>query len=146
VSGKETRSYRGNGFAIDLPEGWKDTTVHTLEGPVEDGIQHNVLITTERDLPFESAAQYAQSQLAGLETELKSYRLLERGPVTLQNGLPAYRLIFSWQPTDGVLIYQHQLYVMVDGTGYKLTATFSKKTHKTLGPKVQGILFSFRPE
>lgn len=146
MPGKETRLYRGDRFTVDLPEGWKDTTIHTLEGPVEDGIQHNILITAERDLPFDSALQYAESQLASLETELKSYRLLEKGEVTLQSGLPAYRIIFSWQPTESVVIYQHQLYVLVDRAGYKLTATFSKKTHKTLGPAAQRILMSFRPE
>jgi len=143
---RKSRPYRGDGFTVDLPEDWRDTTIHTLEGPAKDGIQHNILITAERDLPFETAVQYAESQISSLESELKGYRLLDKGPVTLDNGLPGHRIIFSWQPSENLLIYQHQMYVLVDRTGYKLTATFSKTTYKTLGPAVQGILMSFRPE
>ncbi len=62
----------------------------------------------------------------------------------LANGMTAYQAIFSWFPTDGVKVYQEQIFVLAEGCAYMLTATFSKKTRKTLGPQVERMMLSFR--
>ncbi len=139
------RIYQGNGFTVNQPEGWVDKTVYTLTGPLEDGIQHNILVTIEEDVEFDSIVDYADFHITAMEEELKGYTVLKREEISLDNGLPAYRAIFRWYPTDEMCIYQEQMFVLADGAAYKLTTTFTKKTRKTLGPQVERILMSFQP-
>ena len=136
----------GNGFTVCVPEGWQDKTNYTLAGPVQDGIQHNVLITVEQDVEDDSAADYADRQIESLEMQLHGCRLLKRAPVVLANGLEAYEAIFRWHPMEEVRLYQRQVYVLFEKTAYTLTTTFSKKTRKTIGPEIDRILMSFKPE
>jgi len=140
------RIYRGNSFNIDQPKEWQDRTIHTLIGPIEDDIQHNILITIDENVPFDSLLDYADWQITAMEESLKGCRLLKREEILLNNGLPAYRAVFRWYPSDSLRVYQDHIFVLVDKTAYKLTTTFTKKTRKTLGPAVERILLSFQPE
>jgi hypothetical protein len=141
----EFRIYQGNGFSISQPDGWEDKTIHTIMGPVDNGIQHNILITVEPNVPFKSVDEYADIQITAIETELQSCILLKREKITLANGFPAYKVVFRWTPSDKFRVYQEQIFVLADKTAYKLTTTFTKKTRKTLGPAVERILMSFQP-
>ena len=138
--------YQANAFFIACPEGWTDNTVYTLTGPVTDGIQHNVTITLARDLPFTSVREFAEWQIRTTEQELRSCKLLKKGAANLANGLPAYQAIFVWYPTEGLKIYQEQIFVLSEGTAFVLTATFSKKSRKTLGAQVERMMLSFEPQ
>jgi len=77
---------------------------------------------------------------------LKSCTFLKKGETKLDNGMEAYEAIFSWFPVEDVKIYQHQIYILVDSTAYKLTASFTKKTRQTLGPQVERMMLSFNPK
>jgi len=138
--------YQGNGFIVDKLEGWRDKTIYTLVGPVEGGIQHNLIITVDYDIIVDTLADYAELQIMALENELKSCRLLKKGKTNLKNGMPAYEAIFSWYPSDELRIYQHQIFVIHEKVGYNITASFTKKTRKTLGPKVVRMMLSFNPQ
>ncbi len=140
-----TTTYQGNGFVVDQLDDWRDKTVYTLVGPVEGGIQHNLIITVDYDNYLDSLANYADRQIMALENELKSCRLLKKGETALKNGMPAYEAIFSWYPTENLRIYQHQIFVLNEKVGYNITASFTKKTRKTLGPKIVRMMLSFNP-
>ena len=137
--------YQANTFTMSCLEGWQDKTIHTLTGPVVDGIQHNVLITVEPGMAFDSVREYAEWKIGALESELKSCRLLKKGGIVLASGLPAYKAVFSWYPTEALRVYQEQIYVLHEKNACKLTATFTKKTRKTLGPQVERMMLSFNP-
>jgi hypothetical protein len=137
--------YQGNLFTINLYEDWEDKTVYTIAGPVTDGIQHNIVITVDPEVQADNLRDFADWNIAALQNELKGCRLLLQGKIALANGLPAYRAIFRWYPTEDLRIYQEQIYVLVEKTGYRLTASFSKKTRKTLGPQVERMMLSFNP-
>lgn len=137
--------YRANSFSLSLYESWQDKTVFTITGPVETGIQHNLVITVEEETQFESLRDYAEWQINIMENELKACRMLKREEIKLTNGMPAYRAIFSWYPTDELRVYQEQMYVLHEKTAYRMTATFTKKTRKTLGPLVEQMMLSFTP-
>lgn len=139
------KPYHAQWFSLTVLEHWQDKTIYTLSGPVEDGIQHNIVIMLEQNSEFETVREYAEWQIGSLEQELKSCRLLKKGPTKLANGVPAYQAIFSWYPTDVLKVYQEQLFVLAEKTAYKLTATFTKKTRKTLGPQVERMMLSFVP-
>jgi hypothetical protein len=122
-----------------------DKTIFTLSGPVTDGIQHNITITAEHDLLGERLRDYADINVQALEEELKSCRILLREDIRLGNGTPAHRVIYKWYPTEKLRIYQEMILLLAGESGYKLTATFTKKTRKTLGPQVERMMLSFEP-
>jgi len=138
--------YHAQYFSLTLLESWQDKTVYTLTGPVEDGVQHNITINLEPEVQFDSLREFAEWQIRTLEEELKGCRLLKKEEIKLANGMPAYRAIFSWYPTDEVRVYQEQMYVLHEKSAYSMTATFTKKTRKTLGPLVERMMLSFNPQ
>jgi len=141
----KTLIYQGNGFTVDQLEEWQDKTLYTLTGPVTDGVQHNVIINIDKEVQFDTLEEYADWQIKTLETELKSCTLLKKGETKLTNGTDAYEAIFKWYPVEDIRIYQHQIYVLIEKTAYKLTASFTKKTRKTLGPQVERMMLSLNP-
>ncbi len=140
------RLYYGNNFSIRQPEGWNDKTIHTLYGPIDDGIQHNIIISVEYGITCNTVEQYADIQIESLENNLKSFILLKRDKISLSNGFPAYKIVFRWYPTENMRLYQEQIFVLVNKTAYKLTSSFTKKTRKTLGRQIEQILMSFTPQ
>jgi hypothetical protein len=141
----KTIVFQGNGFTINQLEDWEDKTIYTLIGPVTDGIKHNVILNVEKDIPFDSLQEYADYQIKTIEKELKGCMLLKKGDTKLFDGTEAYEAIFKWYPLDDFKIYQHQIYILKDKTSYKLTASFTKKTRKTIGPQVERMMLSFKP-
>ena len=137
--------FHGNGFILNIPEDWQDKTVYTIIGPIEKGIQHNIIIMVDYQVEYSSVAEYADSYILALDEQLKGYRLLKQGVKNLTNGLPAYEVIFRWYATDELRIYQQQIFILSGDTGYRLTASFSKKTRRTLGPLVEKMMLSFQP-
>lgn len=136
---------RADRFMMPLDEDWQDTTTYIITGPVTDGIRHNITIDVDREPELDSLLAYVELQVFSLEQELNNCHLLLKEPITLDTGLPAYRVIFGWYPTEEQYLYQEQVYVLHEGTGYKLTATFTKKTRKMLGAEVEQIMLSFDP-
>jgi len=139
-------SFRGNGFTIDMPEEWQDKTIYTLAGPLEDDIQHNIMINVEQDVEIDSVADYADRQIESLETQLHGCLVLKRDEIRLANGLEAYEVIFRWHPMEDVQYYQRQIYVLFEDTAYTLTTTFTKRSRKIRGPEIDRIMMSFEPE
>lgn len=139
----KTRLYTADTFSLKLLEDWQDKTIFTLTGPVTDGIQHNVLINVDPDVPFDTVEEYASWQIKSLEDELKGCILLKEGQIKLDNKMDAYEAVFSWYPTDDVRIFQHQIYFLHEKTAYKMTASFTKKTKQTIGPSVVRMMLSF---
>ena len=136
----------GNGFTVNQLEEWEDKTIYTITGPVTDGIQHNIIITVDRENTFESLSEYAEWNIKTLEEELKGCTLLKKGETQLTNGSEAYEAIFGWYPLDDYRIYQHQIYTFYEKTAFKLTASFTKKTRQTIGPAILRMMLSFNPE
>jgi len=137
--------FQANLFTLEKLNDWQDKTIYTLTGPVEDGIQHNVVVMVEENCPFSSLLDFADWNIQGMEEQLKGCRLLKKVEKKLSSGLDAYEAIFSWYPNDDLRIYQQQLFVLAGGVGYKLTASFTKKTRQTMGPKVELMMLSFNP-
>ncbi|MFH1742430.1 MAG: hypothetical protein ABIH23_25785, partial [bacterium] len=65
---------------------------------------------------------------------------------TLDNGREIYECVYKWIPVDGRIIFQKLIYMIVDDAGYTFSAAFTKKTIKTIGVEVEGIINSFNPE
>lgn len=140
------KRYCAHRFTFSMGDNWNDETVYILGGPVADGLQHNITIHVEPEVQVDALLDYAEVQIQALQAELNGCRLLQKDQVQFNNGLPAYRAIFTWNPAENQRLYQEQLYVLHQQMGYILTATFTKKTRKTLGAHVERIMLSFTPE
>lgn len=149
TSNKQTdggdRRLLNNRFGLTLPPGWQDESVFRFQGPEEDGIQHHIIVTIGNDIGME-LERWAGTCIQALENELQGFRELKRGGVVLNDQTPAYEFVYRWTPMEDREIYQRVIYVLRNGTGYMLTASFSKKTWKTFGPVVDKILMSFTPD
>ena len=135
--------FRGNSFTLDTPEGWQDITVYTIAGPIQDDMQHNIVVNIAYDLEADSVATLGKLQIETLEAQLQGLRILKHGEITLNNGQEAYEVIFRWEPTNFGRLYQQQIYVLSGKTAYTLTSSFTRKTRKTKGPLVNRIMMSF---
>ena len=140
------KPYRADAFQLDLPAGeWTDRSVYTLTGPTIDGIQHNITILREPDVEADTLHDFAGQQMAALELQLDGCQVLLDDAIQLASGRPAYRVIYTWQPSDDLRLYQEQLYVLHDGQGYTLTASFTRNTRKQLGAAVERMMRTFTP-
>jgi hypothetical protein len=140
------RRYRGGGFALDLPGGWWDRTVHVLRGPDADGLPHRLVLTSDPSVQAGDVRAYGAMQVRALEQDLRGCRVLRQEEVRLRDGRPAYRATVAWFPQGELCLYQEHLFVLHGGTGYRLSATFTKKTWKTLGPGVERMMLAFTPD
>lgn len=134
-------SNTNNLFQIPLPEGWKDTTIHTFQGPLESGVQHNLVVTVDNELPAKiSVEAWAQKQLASSQIELPGFVMMKEQAKVLASEEDAYEVVYRYCPVDGKFLYQKQLFVIVERKGYTFTASFSKKTLKTLAHDVDAMI------
>jgi len=108
------KTFTANEFTINMYDDWQDKTIYTLTGPVTDGIQHNIIVSIDRDVEVDSLSDYVDWQVRTLEEQLKSCRLMLKEEIKLNNGIPAYRAIFSWYPNDNLRIFQEQMKYSAD--------------------------------
>lgn len=142
----EPHTYRADAFQCTLPNAaWTDRSAHTLTGPTHDGLTHSISITAIEDVEVEEASVLAQNEREKLKAQLDGCRLLMDNPIALACGHPAHREIYVWSPDDDRKLYLEQLYTIYENTGYVLTAGFTPKTRKPLGPEVERLMQSFRP-
>jgi len=132
-----------NRFNLKLPAEWKDQSVYRYEGPEEDGIRHNIYVTIENDIEEQDLEKYADKNIRAVEAELQGYQELKKGKITFLSGIQGVDTVYKWFPVENREIYQRAIYLTKNNTGYILNATFSKKTWKMLGAKVDEILMSF---
>jgi hypothetical protein len=136
-----------NQFSINLPDGWLDTTTYTFQGPNDSGVQHNLVIVVD---PSEKKnidlKTYATQQLDTSKIALPGFELISEKEKTLSSGVEAYEIVYKYIPADEVIIFQKQVIILIEQIGYLFTASFSKKTLKTIANEVDEIIASFIPK
>ncbi len=144
-----SRTFVANRFSIDLEVDWTDRTAYVLMGPEEHNLQHTITIATDDEAGDEAGDEdllaYAYPQVDGMLETLKGCRCQARGLTRLDCGVPAYFAAFVWWPSDERRVYQEVWFVVHEGTGYRITASFTRKTRKTLGPAVRRAVHGFIP-
>ena len=136
-----TTPFRADAFALALPPGWSDATVHTVAGPVADGRAHHVtVVTTAHDGQPLAALADAQAQ-AALDA-LPGAAVLLRDAVTLDDGSPAERAVLRWSPAIGDVLYQQQVVAVIGDRAVTLAASFSARSRRALGPEVHRLMLS----
>jgi hypothetical protein len=130
-------------FALSFPDLWKDETIYSFKGPEDSGIQHGLLVTIDREPDTDDLARYAEARVNALENTLQGAEFLKQDEKELSSGYPAYEVVYKWVPTEGKVLWQRQVWILAEGAVYNFTASFSKKTFKTIGREVDEIIESF---
>jgi hypothetical protein len=135
-----------NLFQINLPEGWKETTIHTFQGPHDSGVQHNLVLVIDPEVPKKTdLKEYALQQSGTTKEALPGFALISEKEKTMPNGLPAFEIVYKYVPGEGIELFQKQLFMIIEGKGYIFSATFSRKTLQTIAYEVDRIIAGFTP-
>jgi hypothetical protein len=135
-----------NLFSLTFPDGWKETTVYTFEGPHDSGVQHNLVLVIDPEVPKKiELKEYAKMQFGTNKEVLPGFALVNETEKTLSNGLQAYEIVYKYAPSDNQVLFQKQVFLIIEEKGYIFTATFSKKTLQTIAVEVDQIIANFRP-
>ncbi len=135
-----------NQFSINLPDEWSDTTVFTFQGPHDSGVQHNLVLVIDPEVEKKmDVATYAKMQLDQSKTVLPGFEMINEKEKTTHHDIPAYEIVYKYIPTDELVIFQKQVFIINKGKAYSFTASFSKKTLKTIAHEVDEMIASFTP-
>ncbi|MBN1127507.1 MAG: DcrB-related protein [Chitinispirillaceae bacterium] len=135
-----------NLFQLTLPSSWKETTVYTFEGPHDSGVQHNLVLVIDSTVPKKiELAEYAKIQFGTNKEVLPGFALISEKEKQLSGGQQAYEIIYKYAPSDDQVLFQKQVFMIIEEKGYIFTATFSKKTLQTIAVEVDRIIADFRP-
>jgi hypothetical protein len=129
-------------FQLTFPdEDWKETTVHTFEGPHDSGVQHNLVLTIDPNVPKDIALKdYAKGQFEATTRLLPGFEFIEEKEKRIPSGEPVYEITYKYLPVDDVTLFQKQWYLFVKKKAFIFTSTFSKKTLNTIANDVIEII------
>jgi hypothetical protein len=129
-------------FKLTFPdEGWKETTVHTFEGPHDSGVQHNLVLTIDRNAPKDIALKdYAKGQFQATTHLLPGFEFIEEKERTMPSGAPLYEITYKYIPADELTLFQKQWYLFEGNHAFIFTSTFNKKTLSTVAAEVMRII------
>jgi hypothetical protein len=135
-----------NVFRLSLPDGWEENTVYTFQGPLDSGVQHNIVLMIDRTIGRKTGlAEYVRRQMATSKDALPEFEMINEGEKTLPSGLPAREVVYKYVPPGRNVLFQKQLYTIAEGAAYVFTSTFSRKTLATIAHDVDRIIASFKP-
>jgi len=132
-------------FVIDLPKEWEDETVYMFRGPLDGGVQHYLRLIIDHHPGKVSLEDYAADRTAAIKDNLGSIEVLKEEARELPNGRQIFEFVYKWIPSDDKIIFQKQVYMILDGIGYTFSCEFTKQTLKTIGVQVDGLINSFEP-
>jgi hypothetical protein len=102
------RPYRLNEADLQVPEEWKDTTIHAFVLPGEEGGgAASFVVTRDADAGDLDLQSYADQQLVKAAQQLPSYELVTRGAAVI-DGQPAIQSDYTWTTPEGVTVRQRQ--------------------------------------
>jgi hypothetical protein len=139
-------SITNNLFSLSLPDTWKETTVYTFEGPHDSGVQHNLVLVIDSSVQDKiELKEYAKMQFGTNKEVLPGFALVNETERQLPSGQAAYEIVYKYAPSDDTVLFQKQVFLIIEGKGYIFTSTFSKKTLQTIAVEVDQIIANFRP-
>jgi hypothetical protein len=134
-----------NTFQLTFPDEWKETTVHTFEGPSDSGLQHNLVVTVLPELEKNSSiADYAKAQTLTSAQALPGYQLISQNDSTMFENVSGYEIVYKYMPSDDIQFFQKQWYFVINKRVYLFTSTFNKKTLKTIIHDVENVIRSLQ--
>ena len=134
------------GFELELPDGWEDRTVYTFLGPDESGHQHLLTVAIDREIGDIELWEFAQPRIDATLSAVPSATVIKNEESVLPSGRPIYELVYKWVPADKKILFHRFVYMIINGVGYTFSASFTKRTLKTIYYEVEKIIDSFEPQ
>ncbi len=135
----------GKQIYLDLPDGWEDKTIYTYMGPDDSGVQHILTLVVDENVDSMNVSEFAAQRIDVIKDSMASITVLKDELKELPSGRTVHEFVYKWVPADKV-IFQKFVYLLINDVGYTFSCNFSKKTIKTIGLQVDGIIDSFNPE
>ena len=102
-----------NLFILNLPDGWKETTVYTFEGPHDSGLLHNlVLVIDPKPSDEVDLKSYVHAQIHNSLSNLSGFEMVSEKELGTANGNAAYLICYKQVPAPEQILFQKQLYIM----------------------------------
>jgi hypothetical protein len=132
-------------FQLSFPDGWEETTVFTYNGPFDSGVQHNLVLSIVSGQDKEMDVKtFAKGCLKASSVSLPGFEMINETEGNHPLGVPMYIVVYKYSPSDQVSYFQKQYYLMINGKAYIFTATFSKKTLKSMATVVDQVVGSLK--
>jgi hypothetical protein len=133
-------------FQLTFPdENWKETTVYTFEGPHDSGVQHNLVLTIDQNVPKDIVLKdYAKGQFEATTRMLPGFEFVEEKERKMPSGDPIYEITYKYIPAEEVVLFQKQWYLFAHNKAFIFTSTFNKKTLNTIMNDVMKIVGSLK--
>jgi hypothetical protein len=130
-----------NQFVLNFPDNWKESTVYTFEGPEDSGVKHNLVLMIDRDVDKKTDLEaYVASRIEQLGQTLPSFELLSKKGSNISDS-QAVEIVYTYTP-GSIPLFQKQFYIHKVSAIFLFTATFIKKTLRTLEPEIDEIVHS----
>jgi hypothetical protein len=134
-----------NIFYLDLPDGWKETTVYTFEGPDDSGLKHNLVLAIDPKTSGKiDLKSYVQAQIHNSLSNLPGFDMVTEKEVETTNGASAYLICYKFVPAPEKILFQKQFYIVDENTVCVFTSSYTKKTLQTIAYEIDEIIKSFR--
>jgi len=122
---------------IELPDGWEDQTVHFFMGPEESGMQHTLTVMVDPAPDTRDLAEYSERYTPRWVEALPNSELLSDQPQQLEGGSSCWSVVCKSIPAERQILLHKRWYLLVNKTGFICTASFTKRTIKTIGVDVE---------
>jgi len=132
-------------FSMILPPEWNDTTIFTFEGPHDDGLQHNLVVVVDPYVEKNvDVKKYAQTQIATTLSFLPGFEMVSEAAGKRGDGALTYQICYKYACEGSQTIFQKQVYIADKNALCIFTASFTKKTLKTIMPIVDAAIAGCR--
>lgn len=133
-------------IAIDLPAGWTDESIYFFRGPEQAGVQHSLSVLVDDDPGDVGLEQYAKDRVAMLQASQPGMEVLKEGHTELDDGSPAYELVYKWNSGQDRPEFGRQVFLLRDGSAFTFQGKYAKPTARTLGAAIDLMIRSFQVE
>jgi hypothetical protein len=130
-------------FTLSFPDTWKETTAYTFQGPVIEGLQHNLILTIDSAVNNKTVQKsYVNKHLTDARQTMPGFEVIHETETLLSDGTPASIIVFKYFPTESAAYIQKQYYVLKENGMYIFTSTFAADTYRSMVNEVDQIVRS----
>ena len=137
-----TQSAGTGSYTLPLPSGWEDRTAVTITGPVDDGVQANVVVTRESLCDHMGLGAFAEGWVARLSDQVPVTEIGEVEHVRIDGRRGQIRTV-GWQAA-GLDITQLVGLVTDGEDAYAIVCTASADAFGGLEEAFRGTIAGFR--
>lgn len=132
-------------FKFDLPSEWEDQTVYYFKGPRVADVDHQVIVTLDRNLQHDNIESFARQKTDPIVQNLTGFEVIKDEEVTIDGGNPVYEFVAKWIPSEEITMIKAYIFVFYDNIGFSFSCDFSKKSHKILARQFREIVERILP-